>query len=555
MMKTRLITSAILLFFCATLFPQKGVLKKTMKADMQYLLYPVNNQTNRERLEFKTKDLETYFDIRIAADKDSVDYWAFMDISRFAGQKITISAGESDYLQKAFELIVLGDRIITEIPIYSEELRQQVHFSSRRGWNNDPNGLVYCDGEYHLFYQHNPYGWNWGNMHWGHAVSSDLIHWKELPDALHPDELGTMFSGSAVIDKNNTSGWGIDALVAAYTANKAGGGQSQNMAYSNDRGRTFTKYQYNPVLPAVERFGSRHERDPKVFWYEPNNNWVMVLFESTGLSIFTSGDLKKWNYESHVEGFWECPELFELAVDGNVNQKKWIMYGASGRYKIGSFDGRKFTPETTKSSYIGGGMYAAQTYNNTPDGRRIQIGWGTIPSKGMPFNQMMSFPTEMQLKTGADGLRMHIAPIEEISLLYKKSYSYTDLVIGQKDINEIIQPPRSRLLHIKAEFLPVGTNPFTIVINGHKITYNSESDSENETYLPQIISKLKLEFIVDINSIEVFINDGQLIKIIPHNSAANEPELSFEGKSQTMIELLEIHELKSIWGTGEGVKR
>jgi len=546
-MKTKLITSLLVLFFSVCAFPQKGTIKKTFTADKKYLLYPVNRNQERQRLEFKTKKLDTYLDIRIASQKDSIDYWVFMDISRFAGHKVTISTQKNDYLKRSFEFICLDDEIITDTPIYSEELRQQVHFSSRRGWNNDPNGLVYYDGEYHLFYQHNPYGWNWGNMHWGHAVSPDLIHWKELPDALYPDELGTMFSGSAVIDNNNTSGWGKDVLVAAYTANIAGGGQSQNIAYSTDRGRNFTKYKNNPVLPAVERFGSRHERDPKVFWYAPNNNWVMVLFESNGNSIFTSKNLKEWHFESHIEGFWECPELFELAVDGDTNNKKWVMYGASGRYKTGSFDGRKFTPESTSPSYMGGGMYAAQTYNNTPDGRRIQIGWGTIPSKGMPFNQMMTFPTEMKLKTGKEGVRLYITPIEEISMLYKKSYNYKNLAIGQKNINELVQAPQSRLLHIKAQLLPIGTEPFSIIINGHKLTYNPESDKQDETYLPDLSSDLKLEFIVDINSIEVFINDGQLIKVIPHNSAANKPEVSFEGKGQTIIKSLEIHELSSIW--------
>ncbi|MBA7540330.1 hypothetical protein ES705_32627 [subsurface metagenome] len=271
--------------------------------------------------------------------------------------------------------------------------------------------------------------------------------------------------------------------------------------FETDRGRTFTKYKNNPVLPTTRRFGDRNERDPKVFWYAPNNNWVMALFETAGISIFTSKNLKEWNYESYVEGFWECPELFELAVDGDTNNKKWVMYGASGRYKIGSFDGRKFTHETTRPSYMGGGMYAAQTYNNTPDGRRIQIGWGTIPSKGMPFNQMMTFPTEMKLKTGKEGVRLYITPIEEISMLYKKSYNYNNLAIGQKDINELVQAPQIRLLHIKAQFIPIGTDPFSIIINGHKLTYNPESDNQNETYFPQLNTDLKLEFIVDINSL------------------------------------------------------
>lgn len=547
-MKSRILTTAIIILFASSLFAQKGVCRLTIKADKQYLLYPVNNNTERRKLEFKTKELKTYLNIKISSHKDSIDYWAFMDISRFKGQKIYISAPKNESIEKAFELIATNDQIITDKAIYREELRQQLHFSSRRGWNNDPNGLVFLDGEYHLFYQHNPYGWSWGNMHWGHAVSQDLLHWKELPDALYPDELGTMFSGSAVIDKNNTAGWGENTLVAVYTADRSEPRHEvQCIAFSNDNGRTFTKYKGNPVIDSYKRWESHATRDPKVFWYEPDKRWVMALYEVDGISIYTSDNLKEWNYKSHVEGFHECPEFFELAIDGDKNNKKWVMYGASGRYKIGNFDGENFIDESTKPTYMGGGMYAAQTYNNIPEGRRIQIGWGTISTEGMPFNQMMTFPTEMTLKTGKEGLRIHITPIEEISKLHKKSYKYSDLLILQADINEVISKPESRLLHIKAQFKPVGTDPFSIIINGHKLTYNAKSDHKNETFLPDLSTDLKLEFIVDINSIEVFINDGQLIQVIAHNSAANKPGVLFEGKSQTLIKSLEIHELNSIW--------
>lgn len=547
-MKIRAITSTVLILFCSSIFAQKGIIKITLKADKQFLLYPVNNNTSRKRLEFNTKNLATYLDIKISSHPDSTDYWVFMDVSRFEGQKLKITAEESDYMKKALNLITLEDSIITDKPIYFEELRQQVHFSSRRGWNNDPNGLVYFDGEYHLFYQHNPYGWHWGNMHWGHAISKDLVHWKELPDALYPDELGTMFSGSAVIDKNNTAGWGKNALVAIYTANRQEPRhQVQCIAYSTDRGRTFKKYKDNPVINSYERWESHSTRDPKVFWYEPDNKWVMALYEVEGVSIYNSENLKDWTYKSHVSGFHECPELFELAVDDDEKNKKWVLFSASGVHKIGTFNGEEFITEVTRPSYIGDGMYAAQTYNNSPDGRRIQIGWGTIPSEGMPFNQMMTFPSEMKLKTTAEGIRLQLRPVEEISLLYKESYSYKDLSVNQEDINDIIQQPSTRLLHIKADFVTNDINPVSVIINGHKITYNPRSEKEDETFLPVAGTNLKLEFIVDINSIEVFMNNGQFVKVIAHNSAANEPGISFEGKGQTIIKNLEIHELESIW--------
>ena len=230
-------------------------------------------------------------------------------------------------------------------------------------------------------------------MSWGHAVSKDLIHWEELSVVMVPDKLGSIFSGTAVIDYNNTSGFGKDGIppmVAIYTVHSADN-ERQCIAYSLDKGRTFTKYEGNPVIDSKAKWNIKDLRDPKVFWYQPAKSWVMVLFERDGNSIYTSANLKDWNYESHTTGFWECPQFFELAVDGNKNNKKWVMYGASGTYMIGKFDGKVFTPETGKYYYGNGALYAAQTFDNIPasDGRRIQIGWGRIQQPGMPFNSMM----------------------------------------------------------------------------------------------------------------------------------------------------------------------
>ncbi len=555
--------SIVIFFSCISIFhfaaAQKGMLRKDFIANKQYLLFPVNNESQTQKLEFVARNFNTSFDIKISSSIDSIDFWVFMDVTRFTGEKVTVSATENKKIKKSFEFIHLDDEIKTETPIYSEKLRQQLHFSSRRGWNNDPNGLVYYDGEYHLYYQHNPYGWDWGNMHWGHAVSGDLIHWEELPGVLFPDHLGTMFSGSAVVDHNNTSGFqkgDEKVIVAAYTADSPEG-QSQCIAYSNDRGRSFTKYKKNPVLPAIQRFGDKNERDPKIFWYAPNNHWVMVLFETNGLSIFTSDNLKEWNYESHVEGFRECPELFELPVDKNEKNKKWVMYGGSGKYMIGSFDGKEFIPETDLLLYniwilhpeiTRSRQYAAQTFNNAPDGRRIQVCWGIVPTEGMPFNNMITFPTEMTLRTGPHGPRLHSNPLEEISLLYKKSHKYDKLSINKEELNEVLKNIESRLLHVKVEIKC--RRQFSIELNGHKFTYNAKSEKENETFIPLIpYTPVKLEFIVDINSIELFINGGQGQTIIPHNSASNNPELAFDYTGEIFVESLEIHELNSVWET------
>ena len=551
------ISVAFLILICTSALSQSRVLSKAFMVDRQYLLFPVDRDAGLERLSFEAKKFNTGFDIKIASHEDSIDFWVFMDVTRFDGERVTVSALENKRLKASFGLICLDDEIKTETPVYSEKLRQQLHFSSRRGWNNDPNGLVYYDEEYHLYYQHNPYGWDWGNMHWGHAVSNDLIHWEELPDVLYPDQQGTMFSGSAVLDHNNTSGFqkGEEkVIVAAYTADSEEG-QSQCIAYSNDRGRSFTKYKKNPVIPSIQRFGDRNERDPKVFWYAPGNHWVMVLFESTGLSIYTSGDLKEWNYESHVEGFRECPELFELALDKDPNNKKWVMYGGSGKYKIGSFDGKTFVPETDillyniwllHPSVPRSRQYAAQTFNNTPDGRRIQVCWGIIPTHGMPFNNMITFPTEMSLKTGAFGPRLHSNPIEEISTLFQKSYRYDKLSTGKKELNEMLDQIESPLLHVKLEVKC--RRQFSILLNGYTFTHNPKSGNETETFIPSIpYNPVNLEFIIDVNSIELFINDGQGQTIIPHHSTLDNQEIKFEFTGEIYLETLQINELMSIW--------
>lgn len=240
-----------------------------------------------------------------------------------------------------------------------------------------------------------------------------------------------MFSGSAVIDYDNTAGFNkgkIPAMVAFYTADNADR-EIQCVAYSLDKGRTWTKYEKNPVIDSKEKWNSRDTRDPKVFWYKPGKHWIMALNERDGHSIYTSKNLKEWNFESHVTGFWECPDLFELPVDGDKNKTKWVMYGASGTYMIGSFDGKAFTPETGKLLYTTGSIYAAQTYSNIPesDGRRIQIGWGRVAQPGMAFNNMMLLPTELKLHSTKNGIRLYNLPVSETEQLFERTNQWAGL--------------------------------------------------------------------------------------------------------------------------------
>ncbi|RYD43039.1 MAG: 2,6-beta-D-fructofuranosidase, partial [Verrucomicrobiaceae bacterium] len=274
------------------------------------------------------------------------DWWAPMDVSAWKGKKLTLRVDKLHEDSKALAAIDPSNEIKNADNLYEESLRGQFHFSPMRGWNNDPNGMVFYNGEYHLFFQHNPYGWGWGNMTWGHAVSKDLVHWEELRSALLPDDMGPMFSGGAVVDWKNTSGFGKDGkppMVLFYTA--AGNPTVQGMAYSTD-GRSFTKYEGNPILKQI----TSGNRDPKVVWHEPTKQWVMVLWveveKANTMQFFTSSNLKEWTFASRTDGFFECPEFFEAPVGGDESNKKWVLIGASSEYKIGSFDGKTFTPET-----------------------------------------------------------------------------------------------------------------------------------------------------------------------------------------------------------------
>jgi len=302
--------------------------------------------------------------------------------------------------------------------LYKEQYRPQFHFSSPLHWINDPNGLVYYDGEYHLFYQHNPMGIRWGHMSWGHAVSKDLVHWQHLPLAIEEGKEVMIFSGTCVVDKNNSSGFGKDGkipMVAIYTGHIEEKNQSQHIAYSLDNGRTWTKYDRNPVLD----LGKKDFRDPKVFWYEPGKKWIMavVLPIEKQIQFYSSGNLKEWSLMSSfgpagdTTGIWECPDLFEVPVTGEAGKTKWVLMHSPApymQYFVGEFDGNKFTCENPVTKVYrpdyGPDYYAAIVYNNLPKGLApISIGWinnwnyaNDIPT--MPWRGAMSIPRTLSVK-------------------------------------------------------------------------------------------------------------------------------------------------------------
>jgi fructan beta-fructosidase len=519
-----------------------------IKIDKQYLNLPVSHDQDRSKMTFKV-DGEPDLSVVIRLAAGNADYWVFKDVSHLKGKTLTISYdGNSEGLNKIFQ----DDVIVGQDNLYKEKNRPQFHFTTRRGWINDPNGLIYYDGEYHLFYQHNPYEREWENMHWGHAVSKDLVHWEELPSALYPDHLGGMFSGSAVMDYDNTAGYNkgkTPAMIAIYTAAGADK-QVQCIAYSLDKGRTFTKYEANPVIDSRHIWNSKDTRDPKVFWYTPGKHWVMVLNERDGHSIYTSSNLKDWKYESHVTGFWECPELFELPVDGNPNNTKWVMYGASGTYMLGSFDGKVFTPEKGKYQYTTGAIYAAQTFTNMPDSRRIQVGWGRISHPEMPFNGMMLLPTELTLRTTKDGPRLFNLPVKETETLFTPVRDWQNLTSDKA--NDLLKEfYNTDCLRIKTTIKLSHATDAGFNLFGQRIVgYDMNSNTINGVfYSPEDMTSMELsaDIYIDRTSIEVFIDDGAYSYSMERKPDTNNKEGFHFWGNNIEVKDLQVFSVKSVW--------
>jgi sucrose-6-phosphate hydrolase SacC (GH32 family) len=446
--------------------------------------------------------------------------------------------------------------------LYDEKYRPQFHFSPMKNWTNDPNGLVYYKGEYHLFFQHNPFGINWGNMTWGHAVSRDLMHWKQLPNAIEPDELGTIYSGSAVVDWNNTAGFKTgseDVLVAFYTsagehAKPVEQPYTQSIAYSNNRGRTWIKYKDNPI---VGNINNDDERDPKVFWHEGSGYWVMVLFLDSDdqFAILRSKDLKSWEItQKLVMGdSRECPDMFELAVEGE-DLKKWVFWGGDSGYQVGSFDGKKFTAEQERCQAAVGQYYAAQSYSDIPasDGRRIQISWmrnGKFP--GMPFNQQMSIPCELKLRRFGDDLRLCLTPVKEVEKVREFGYSHGPAVVGEGGVN-MLADVKSELLEVQAEIRPMDAKQFGFVLRGNELLYDVDSGKikccDLEASVKPADGVIKLHILVDRASIEVFINDGErsIFKCFPLDT--ENLSLGFFARGgKVKLEKIKVWQLRSVW--------
>lgn len=360
-------------------------------SESKYLLLPVQENAPEGKVNIVVNnELQLGQNINVRLAREKVDYYVPYDISAYAGQDISIDIQGMPSSSLCWKEIKLSDTFDSS---NRETYRPVYHHTPVYGWMNDPNGMFYKDGVYHLYFQYNPYGSMWANMTWGHSTSTDLTHWTYEGTAIVPDAWGAIFSGSCVVDKDNTAGFGKGAVVAFYTSAKStpwGDVQSQSMAYSLDNGKTFIKYEHNPILTSTER----DFRDPKVFWYAPGKHWVMMLAVGQEMQIYSSGNLKEWKKESSFGamqgahgGVWECPDLVEVAVEGS-KEKKWVLIcnlnpggpfgGSAAQYFVGSFDGKKFVNESpTQTKWLDWGKdnYATVTWSNAPAGRCIALGW------------------------------------------------------------------------------------------------------------------------------------------------------------------------------------
>lgn len=361
-----------------------------VKGAKKYLLLPVQDNAPESKVCIVVDNQQQGVVANVRLARDKVDYYIPFDLSAYEGKDISVDIQGMPESSLCWEKMSLSD---TFDMTNREKFRPVYHHTPAYGWMNDPNGMFYKDGVYHLYFQHNPYGSTWGNMTWGHSTTTDLVNWNYEGLAIKPDAWGAVFSGSAVVDYDNTAGFGKNAVVAFYTSAKSspwGDTQSQSMAYSLDNGKTFVKYAYNPVVTSSKR----DFRDPKVFWYAPDKHWVMILAGGQEMDIYSSKNLKDWKYESSFGakqgahgGVWECPDLVELPVEG-TKEKKWVLIcninpggpfgGNAAQYFVGTFDGKKFvneSPTQTKWMDWGKDHYATVTFSNAPGGRCIALGW------------------------------------------------------------------------------------------------------------------------------------------------------------------------------------
>ena len=507
-----------------------GHVMLSLEKQTRYLLLPVEEKAEIAHIRvLKDNNVCQTLNARLAVDK--VDYFVPLELKKadlldisFRGDRRT--KGAMSDLACWHEMKYVDEFDMTN----REHFRPKYHHTPKYGWMNDPNGMFYKDGVWHLAFQWNPYGSQWENMTWGASTSRDLIHWDAQPAAIEADGLGTIFSGSCVVDKENTAGFGKDAIIAYYTS--AGEAQTQSMAYSTDGGKTFKKYSGNPVLVAsVPDF-----RDPHLFWHAETQRWIMLLAVGQEMQIYSSANLKQWTMESRFGaeygnhgGVWECPDLFRLPVRG-TGQQKWVLVcninpggpfgGSATQYFVGNFDGHKFTcdsrPEVTKWMDYGKDHYATVTFDNAPDNRRVAIAWmsnwqyaNEVPTK--QFRSANAIPRDLDLFIDGTETYCGVMPSPEmLTLRGKPSKQLTDaceVVVTLKGSTEIT------LQNAKGEKVVMRYDAQKQTFSMDRTKSGDTSFSEHfpcTTVAPTHGQMKQLRLFIDRSSLEAFDGDGKM---------------------------------------------
>jgi fructan beta-fructosidase len=501
----------------------------------KYLYLPVQNGAPKQRLKVLSGGvIIREFEIELA--KDRTDFQVFMNLADFDKQTIVIE-GQDRPSKATIDQFVFAKDVPDKANLYNEKHRPQFHFTSRRGWLNDPNGLVFHNDTYHLFYQHNPYGREWGNMHWGHAISTDLVHWKEQDISVYPAKFGDWaFSGSAISHDG--------AIIVAFTST----GRGECFLKSTDEGKTWTEFDGNPLVKHVGR-------DPKILWHAPSKQWIMAVYDEgkdrQSIAFHGSADLKSWTYLSKIDGFFECPDMFELPVDGEPLKTRWVLFAADGQYMIGTFNGKEFEKESGKHKLWYGNFYASQTFSNTPDGRRIQIGWANDTKyPDMPFNQQMTVPVNLTLRTIDGEIRMFAAPVEELATLRGKPKTLNDIIMN--DRGHLVPNLKSDLLEVDIVIEPGTALAAGLKYRGLPIRYDTKAETltvGNFTApLPREPGPIQLQILIDKASVEVFAKRGQVAFSVGFVPSETEKGLSvFTEGGAARFPSLKVYELDSIW--------
>jgi fructan beta-fructosidase len=484
-------------------------------------------------------------------------------------------------------LLCLTTQAFAQNKLYQETYRPQYHFTTPQNWINDPNGLVYADGVYHLFYQSNPFGNVWGHMTWGHATSKDLLHWQHLPIAIKEENGIMAFSGSAVLDAKNSSGFSVNGaqpLVAIYTGHTETL-QTQNLAFSNDKGLTWAKFKGNPVLD----YHKKDFRDPNVFWYQPKQQWIMALSfpNEHQVGFFASKNLQQWQQIStfgplgDTSGVWECPDVMQVPVEGKPGTYKWVLFtsqNATMQYFVGEFDGTHFTNENPATAIFkqdyGTEYYAAVAYHNTPSKQPVAIGWvnnwfyaNDIPTT--PWKGAMALPRKLSVKKVNNQWQLIQQPVANITSLrgvaasfvnVKVTNSYTLPVKSQVFEMDCVMQPTSGEAGVKiavgnGHYFTIGYNAATQMLFTDRTNVGTASFNKNfdslaicKAKVPLVNGKLQLHIFYDKSIVEIYANNGSAVFTVQLFPDANNNGIElYSNGGATTFQRVDFWKMNSVW--------